>query len=151
MVRRLRARGLDVDQALLMAGAAWDAFERRMYELIDLGGVAAVVGWDQQVMMPPKGAGQGAHAAAALPCLMHERVVDPAYGEAIEAAEALGDSLGEAQRASLREARRYRDRAVKVPAELVRELAMAEAEGFERWQTARPANDFASFRPVLER
>ncbi len=66
-------------------------------------------------------------------------------------AEARGDSLDDAQRASLREARRDRDRAVKVPAELVRELAMAEAEGFEVWQRARPANDFASFRPVLER
>ena len=134
-----------------MSSDAWGAFERRMHELIDLGGVAGVVGWDQQVMMPPKGAAQRARAATALASLMHERVVDPAYGEAIEGAEALGDSLDETQRASLREARRDRDRAVKVPADLVRELAMAEAEGFELWQRARPANDFASFRPVLER
>ncbi|MDX6570777.1 MAG: carboxypeptidase Taq [Gaiellales bacterium] len=134
-----------------MAAAAWDPFERRMHELIDLGGVAGIIGWDQQVMMPPKGAEIRAHQSTALASLMHERVVDPAYGEAIDRAEAEGGTLDEAQRASLREARRDRDRAVKVPGELVREIAMAEAEGFEIWQKARPDNDFASFRPVLER
>jgi carboxypeptidase Taq len=134
-----------------MAGAAWDAFERRMRELVDLGGIAGVIGWDQQVMMPPKGAELRAHQSTALASLLHERVVDPAFGEAIEQAEAEPDSLDDARRASLREARRDRDRAVRVPADLVRELAMAEAEGFEIWQKARPAKDFAMFRPVLER
>jgi carboxypeptidase Taq len=134
-----------------MAVAAWGAFERRMQELIDLGGIAGVIGWDQQVMMPPKGAALRAHQSTALASLMHERVVDPAYGEAIEQAEAASESLDDAQRASLREARRDRDRAVRVPADLVRALAMAEAEGFEAWQKARPANDWASFRPLLER
>jgi carboxypeptidase Taq len=132
-----------------MAGAAWDAFERRMRELVDLGGIAGVIGWDQQVMMPPKGAELRAHQSTALASLLHERVVDPAFGEAIEQAEAEPDSLDDARRASLREARRDRDRAVRVPADLVRELAMAEAEGFEIWQKARPAKDFAMFRPVL--
>jgi carboxypeptidase Taq len=134
-----------------MAADGWAAFERRMHELMDLGGVAGIIGWDQQVMMPPKGAGIRAHQSTALASLMHERVVDAAYGEAIERAESESGALDEAQRASLREARRDRDRAVKVPAELVRKIAMAEAEGFEIWQKARPANDFASFRPVLER
>jgi carboxypeptidase Taq len=134
-----------------MAGTAWDAFERRMRELVDLGGIAGVIGWDQQVMMPPKGAELRAHQSTALASLLHERVVDPAFGEAIEQAEAEPDSLDDARRASLREARRDRDRAVRVPADLVRELAMAEAEGFEIWQKARPAKDFAMFRPVLER
>jgi carboxypeptidase Taq len=134
-----------------MSSAPWDAFERRMHELIDLGGVAGIIGWDQQVMMPPKGAETRARQSTALASLMHERVVDPAYGEAIDRAEAESATLDQAQRASLREARRDRDRAVKVPAALVRELAMAEAEGFEVWQNARPANDFARFRPVLER
>ena len=134
-----------------MAATPWAAFERRMHELVDLGGVAGLMGWDQQVMMPPKGAETRAHQSTALASLLHERVVDPAFGEAIEQAQATGDTLDEAQRASLREARRDRDRAVKVPADLVRELAMAEAEGFEIWQRARPARDFATFRPALER
>jgi Zn-dependent M32 family carboxypeptidase len=49
-----------------MASDAWNAFERRMHELYDLGGVAGVVGWDQQVMMPPKGAELRAQQSTAL-------------------------------------------------------------------------------------
>ena len=41
------------------------------------------------------------------------------------------------RRARVREARRERDRAVRVPATLVRELALAESAGFEAWQIAR--------------
>jgi carboxypeptidase Taq len=128
----------------------WEAFEGRMHELYDLGGVAGIIGWDQQVMMPPKAAGLRAKQSAALASLLHERVVDPAFGDAIEQAST-ADDLDDAKRASLREARRARDRSVRVPAGLVRELAMAEAEGFETWQKARPARDFKMFQPVLER
>jgi carboxypeptidase Taq len=134
-----------------MSATAWSGFEARMHELYDLGGVAGIIGWDQQVMMPPKAAKLRANQSAALASLLHERVVDPAFGEAIDRAAEADDSLDESQRASLREARRARDRSVRVPADLVRELAMAEAEGFEVWQKARPARDFAMFRPVLER
>ena len=52
-----------------MSGAAWGAFERRMHELYDLGGVAGVIGWDQQVMMPPKGAALRARQSTALASL----------------------------------------------------------------------------------
>ena len=59
-----------------MAATEWAAFERRMHELVDLGGVAGLMGWDQQVMMPPKGAETRAHQSTALASLLHERVVD---------------------------------------------------------------------------
>ena len=51
----------------------------------------------------------------------------------------------------MREARRERDRAVRVPATLVRELAEAESAGFEAWQAARANADFSLFRDPLER
>jgi carboxypeptidase Taq len=130
--------------------ASYSPFEARMHELYDLGGVAGLVGWDQQVMMPPKAAALRANQSAALAALLHERIVDPAFGEAIDEAESTPD-LGPAQAASLREARRARDRSVRLPASLVRELAVAQAEGFEIWKHARPARDFAMFRPALER
>ena len=133
-----------------MPAASYSAFEARMHELYDLGGVAGIIGWDQQVMMPPKAAQLRANQSAALAALLHERIVDPAFGEAIDEAGTASD-LEPAQQASLREARRARDRSVRLPATLVRELAMAEAHGFEIWQKARPARDFAMFRPALER
>jgi carboxypeptidase Taq len=130
--------------------SSYAAFEARMQQVYDLGGVAGIIGWDQQVMMPPRAAAMRANQSAALASLLHELIVDPAFGESIDEASSAPE-LDDAQQASLREARRARDRSVRVPAELVRELAMAEAEGFETWSKARPARDFAMFRPILER
>ena len=97
----------------------WSAFEVRMNELSDLGGVMGLLGWDEQTMCPPGGRGARAHHGATIATIAHQRVVDPAYGEAIEAAGALPD-LTVAQQAMVREARRSRDKATKLPESFVR-------------------------------
>jgi len=130
--------------------SAWDTFRSREAELVDLGQAAGLLGWDQQTIMPRRGAAIRANQLTTLQSIYHERLADPAFGEAIAALEEDGAELDEVGRASLRIARRLYDRAIKVPADLVRELARAEAEGFEIWQVARPARDFAMFQPVLE-
>ena len=100
----------------------WSAFEARMNELSDLGGVMGLLGWDEQTMCPPGGRGARAHHGATIATIAHQRVVDPAYGEAIEAAGALPD-LTVAQQAMVREARRSRDKATKLPESFVRAMA----------------------------
>ena len=129
---------------------AWDVFEQFERDVCQLGRVGGLLGWDEQVNMPPRGAAARGEAKATLAGVLHERICDERFGEAI--AE-LGDDagLGEFERARVREARRERDRAVRVPATLVRELAQAESAGFEAWQAARAASDFSLFRDPLER
>ena len=46
--------------------------------------------------------------------------------------------------------RHERDRAVKLPPEFVRRLALAEARGAVAWREAREEGDFALFQPALE-
>ncbi|HZY87544.1 MAG TPA: carboxypeptidase M32, partial [Gemmataceae bacterium] len=53
--------------------------------------------------------------------------------------------------ANVRETRRHYDRAVKLPAELVEEIARVTTRAQQAWQEARKASDFAAFRPWLER
>ena len=101
---------------------AWGAFEARMNEQSDLGGVMGLLGWDEQTMCPPGGRGARAHHGATIAAIAHQRLVDPAYGEAIEAAAALPD-LTVAQQAMVREARRSRDKATKLPEAFVRAMA----------------------------
>jgi carboxypeptidase Taq len=50
----------------------------------------------------------------------------------------------------VRNLRRDRDRAVKVPAQLIRRLAIAQARGSTAWRVARAEADFELFRPALE-
>ncbi len=136
--------------AVVERAAAWDVFEQFERDVCQLSRVGGLLNWDEQVNMPPRGASARGEAKATLAGVLHERICDERFGEAL--AELGGDAgLGDFERARVREARRERDRAVRVPATLVRELAQAESAGFEAWQAARAAADFALFRDPLER
>jgi carboxypeptidase Taq len=126
-----------------------ERFTEKCLVLHDLMEVQQLLEWDQQVMMPRKGAEQrGAHQAA-LARVVHERLADPALGDLIVSLEE--KDLADDARADLREAHRAWERAVKVPSSLVSERAMAVALAQEAWTAAKPAGDFAAFRPHLER
>jgi len=119
-------------------------------QIFDLTLVQQTLEWDQEVIMPPKGLEQRAHQLSALAAAVHGRMKDPAYGELIAGLEAL-DDLDERVRSDVREARKAHDRATKIPVRLVEERAAACALAQAAWEAARPRNDFASFRPHLER
>src|SRR5262249_46756712 len=52
---------------------------------------------------------------------------------------------------NVREIRRLYDRAVKLPKELVEELARVTTRAQQVWQEARQHNDFRAFQPWLEK
>ena len=128
---------------------AWGAFEARMNEQSDLGGIMGLLGWDEQTMCPPGGRGARAHHGATLAAIAHQRLVDPAYGEAIEAAAALPD-VTVAQQARVREARRGRDKATKLPEAFVRAMAQQRSATNQAWEHARDTKRFEDYRPALE-
>jgi carboxypeptidase Taq len=120
-----------------------------MRELKHLESVGALLGWDEQTMMPPSGAPGRAAVMGTLASIEHERLIDERYGELLET---LADEpLDEDHRAMIEMAKRQRDIAVKLPARLVRELAEASSLSQAAWQEARNADDFLIFRPHLER
>ena len=136
--------------AVAQRAQAWDVFRKFEQDVLQLGRVGGLLNWDEQVNMPPRGAGARGEAMATLAGVLHERICDERFGEAIAELGA-DDSLSELDAARVREARRERDRAVRVPPALVRALAHAESEGFEAWQAARSASDFSLFRDPLAR
>jgi carboxypeptidase Taq len=126
------------------------AFYTKAHQIFDLAQAQQALEWDQQVMMPRKGAEQRAQQLSALATVTHGKLTDSAYGELIARLE-LNQDLTEDMRADVREARRAHDRAVKIPVRLVAERTEACALAQSAWEAARPASDFASFRPHLER
>ncbi len=136
--------------AVAEQAAAWDVFAQFERDVCQLSRVGGLLGWDEQVNMPPRGASARGAAKATLAGVLHERICDERFGDAIAELDASA-SLGEFERARVREARRERDRAVRVPAALVRALAEAESAGFEAWQAARSQADFSLFRDPLDR
>lgn len=115
----------------------------------DLSGARAILSWDQETMMPAKGAPARARQMSALAGIIHERVADPKLGALIAAAE--GEELDEVGRANVREARRDHEAATKIPVALVKELSEACSAAHQAWLTAKKADDFAAFAPHLEK
>src|SRR5262249_54679324 len=83
----------------------------------------------------------------------HEMLTAPAIGELLSDVESSPVARdGESERAAnIREIRRSYDRAVKIPKELVEELARVTTRAQQVWQEARQANDFAMFAPWLKK
>ncbi|MAE64593.1 MAG: carboxypeptidase M32 [Phycisphaeraceae bacterium] len=107
----------------------------------------SLLDWDQQTMMPPGGLEHRSNQLAQLARMAHEMFTDAAVGDLLDAC---GDGADDDERVVLRETRRSFDRATRMPASLVAELAAARSVGHARWAEARKASDFSTFRPTLE-
>jgi carboxypeptidase Taq len=132
---------------------AYAELTRRSKELGVLNSCAAVLAWDQQTYMPPKGAGLRGEQMALLAALAHQKLTDPRVGELLAAVE--GSDLvrdpDSPEAANARELRRAYDRATKLPQSLVEELARVTTQAQQAWEQARKANDYPAFRPWLEK
>ena len=129
------------------------ALKQRLREISDLRGAEAVLGWDQATYMPPGGAEARGRQLALLSRLAHERLADPAIGRLLDSlapwAEAQGADSDAA--ALVRVTRRDFDRATRVPSAFIQRLSEHTAATYHAWERARPANDFAAVRPLLEK
>jgi len=126
---------------------------RRVKDQALLASCGSVLGWDERTYMPHEGSTHRAEQMALLARLGHEMLTAPQIGELL--AEVEGSPLVKAPHAAhaanAREIRRAYDRAVKLPKELVEEIARVTTRAQQVWQEARKANDFATFRPWLEK
>ena len=131
---------------------AYEALIEASQEASVLGSVAELIGWDQETMMPPGGAEYRAQQQALLARLHHERITDPHIRELLEECESSMDlDIDTPEATNVRELRRDYDREVKLPSELVTELAATASAGQHEWIEARKDNDFARFLPWLEK
>jgi carboxypeptidase Taq len=124
------------------------------FQAATLGSIGSMLGWDQETYMPRKGGGHRAEQQELIARLHHERATDKRIGELLAACETdktlTGDKASPIA-ADVREMRRDYDRATKLPAALVAELAKVGSQAQEVWKDARKKNDFAMFRPWLEK
>jgi len=130
-----------------------EELKRRLLEISDLDAAGALLDWDQATYMPKGGAAARARQGAILRRLAHERSIDPALGRLLDELSPYADSLPrDADDASLiRVARRDFEKAIKVPPDHVMRANELGSAAFDAWTRARPANDFATMRPFLER
>jgi carboxypeptidase Taq len=122
-------------------------------EVADLERAAAVLRWDQETYMPTGGVEDRAAQLATLSRMSHERFTSPELSGLLDAAEAEVAGRGpETDEASLvRVTRRDLERMLRIPAELVAEIARAVTLAQPVWHEARARSDWATFAPAMER
>lgn len=108
----------------------------------------ALLGWDQEVLLPSKGVTYRAEQMAWFSGYLHERFASPETGAGIAEAEAQG-AADEFAAANLREWRHEYDRATRLPTRLVQEFAEARVHAQSAWAEARKQSDFSRFAPHL--
>jgi carboxypeptidase Taq len=136
----------------LMAGAS-EALRERMATIQDLDTVSSLLSWDQLTMMPAHGAQERGEQIRTVEMIGHAMLVDDETGRLLDRLESEnGASEPDEVLAALVRVTQYdRERALRVPPDLVGEIAQAAADGYGAWTEARARSDFASFLPALER
>ncbi len=132
---------------------AYDALCAHLRSVGHLTSIAALVSWDQETYMPPKGAPMRAEQSSLLAEITHQRLTDPRVGEWISACEADAtlNKKGSVTAANIREMRRDYDRRTKLPSSLVAELAETGSRAQHVWKDARAKSDFKMFAPWLDK
>jgi carboxypeptidase Taq len=137
------------------AGSAGEPYPSLLAHLRDaatLGSSISLLGWDQETMMPARGAGLRAEQLSLLSGYLHRAQTDPRIGDWLDACEADENRRGDPEvAANLREIRRSYDRATRLPESLVREIAETSSRAMEAWKDARARSDYPAFAPWLER
>ena len=118
-----------------------------------LNSIEALLGWDERTQLPPAAADYRAEQMTYLSGLIHRRQTDPRVGEwlaALASNGAVQDPQGDTA-VVVRQLQRQYDRKTKLPLSLVEEMTRTSVLGQQAWVEARKNNDFASFRPWLEK
>ncbi len=132
---------------------ALQELKARLTELTNVGRASAILGWDQQTMMPPGGAEARARQLGTLSKIAHELQTADETGRLIEEAkkEIAGLDYDSDDAALVRAAEYDYQQATKLPTELVVALIETTTLAHEVWVEARVNNNFEHFRPILEK
>ncbi|MCC6616245.1 MAG: carboxypeptidase M32 [Anaerolineae bacterium] len=134
-------------------GDKYEQLVSHLDEFQDLEYAGAILSWDQQVNMPPGGAMARARQLSTLARLSHEMFTSDKTARLLEDAEREVDGMPyDSDEASLiRVVKEDFAERTKLPTDHVAEFTRVTAEAHEVWVHARANNDFAYFRPMLER
>jgi len=129
--------------------AAHDSLVAKLKRAHTLGTIAGLLGWDEQVYLPPDSTDLRSEQLALLAELHHAAASDSDIGLLLTDLEADYERLDPDQQVVVREARRDYDRVTRLPAEFVAEKARHSSAAYHAWTNARKNADFASFSPYL--
>lgn len=106
--------------------------------------------WDQQVYMPDGSNKDRSELIELVSKISHNMLISKKTNDLIRETEKLND-LDIIDLAMIREAKREYEKAIKIPTDLVTELAKTAIIGYKAWKKAREKSDFTLFEPSLNK
>ena len=130
-----------------------DFIYKEQKELSTLGGVAALLGWDQMTYMPPRGAAERSEQASLISRLSHEKVISDKFWNHIQTLSNIDvfQQLSEKDKAVVKRLEKDIEKARKIPSSFVEKISKATTLAYPAWQEARNKSDFKIFQPHLEK
>ncbi|HEY3473301.1 MAG TPA: carboxypeptidase M32 [Anaerolineales bacterium] len=125
--------------------------KERLGEVADINRAASLLGWDQQVNMPPGGNDARGQQLATLSKIAQEKFISDEVGRLIEDLKQEFDGADTDEAAIVRVAARDYDKARRVPPSFIAEQALVTSKAFEAWVEAKNKSDFSIFQPHLEK
>jgi carboxypeptidase Taq len=126
----------------------YDRYLEIIQKAADLNYAAAVLGWDQETYMPPKGFAARGRQLATLATQAHALVTSDEYHTVLQELSA-AHGLNEEQMANVRLSLEDFEKASKLPDDFIEELTQASSTSLNAWSNARKANDYTIYAPQL--
>ena len=127
----------------------YHALEWRFGQIGRLQSAAAILSWDTETMMPRGSAKDRAEQLGTLNVMIHRMLSDPRVGRWLDGVES--ESLDPWQLANVAAMARLHRHERALSAKLVKRFTRVTSACQMAWREARPGNDFASYRPHLEK
>lgn len=126
----------------------YDKYTSHLRKIADINFASAVLNWDQETYMPPKGAEFRAQQLATLAGVSHELSISEELGRVLD--ELNKDAtLDEKQKRNVKQSLKdYNDRK-KYTTAFVEKMSRTVSESFVAWQEAKKQDDFGIFAPKL--
>ena len=126
------------------------SLRREIAEIRHLDHTIALLGWDEETMLPASAREERGAQLATLEALRHAELVSDRLGDLVEeVAQQAGNDADLAREIAL--LRRLRRQAIALPEDLVRHFAAARSQSLGAWEEARAHKDYALFAPHFER
>jgi carboxypeptidase Taq len=118
-----------------------------------LNSAAAILHWDMETMMPPKGIKLRSLQMSMLSRIGHQMSTDPEIGRLLKeiTKHPKYDELDAVHKRNLYLIKKNYDEQTKLPEELVAETSKQETITIDTWKKAKAAKDFLKFKPELEK
>ena len=128
----------------------YEGYKNHLQKIAHLNSAMALLSWDQEVKMPPKGAAVRAQQFSTLSAMVHELSTDLQFENLVNHLLAKS-SFGFKEMRNLQETKEGIEQNKKLSAEFIQKAAMARSEAFQTWEKARKEEEYSVFVPSLKK